>query len=170
MAGSDNQEWGLLIDRMNTRAHPRLPLFQDPSLPILHFSTPLEEGISPSELHRKYLSLMRAALSAIQRSDQHGNEDLAVERNGQTLLSYNLAMTIDRMAICPRAQEATAIPGAGSESSVAINGTILAGTLMVKHETEWDILRENPALLDDMLITIGYPLALSQQHEAETIS
>ncbi|EXJ57055.1 hypothetical protein A1O7_07399 [Cladophialophora yegresii CBS 114405] len=159
MASSDNQEWGPLIDRMNTRVHPNMPLFQDPCLPILHFSTPLEEGVSKAELHRKYLSLMRAAMSAMQRPDQHGNEELAVEMNGQTLLSYNLAMTTDRMAICPRSQEATAIPGAGPGSSVAINGTILAGTLMVKDETEWDILRQDHALLDELLTAIGYPLA-----------
>jgi ATP adenylyltransferase len=103
--------------------------------------------------------LMRAALSAARSPGRPLNEGLTVERDGQTLLSYNLAMTTDRMAIFPRSQEAAAIPGAGAESDVAVNGTILAGTFMVKDEIEWDLLREHHALLDPMLTSIGYPLA-----------
>ena len=42
---------------------------------------------------------------------------------------------------------------------MAINGTILGGTLMVKDEHEWRTLREQPAFLDGMLSTIGYPVS-----------
>ena len=159
MASSDSAEWSPLIDRMTVRAHPALPLFQEPSLPILHLATPLEEGLSSADLHRKYMLLMRAALSATRFPGRPVNERLAVEREGQTILSYNLAMTTDRMAIFPRSQEAVGIPGAGPESSVAVNGTILAATFMVKDETEWDVLRDNHTLLDRMLTSIGFPLA-----------
>ncbi|EXJ74113.1 uncharacterized protein A1O5_02407 [Cladophialophora psammophila CBS 110553] len=164
MAGSTIQEWRLLIDRMNVPAHPELPLFQDPSLPILHFSTPLEPGISAADLHRKYILLMKAALSATRSPGRPLDQSLAVEKDGKTLISYNLAMTTDRMAICPRSQETAFIPGAGPEGSVAINGTILAGTLMVKDETEWDILRETHSLLDEMLASIGFSLISWKQH------
>ncbi|OAP63598.1 hypothetical protein AYL99_02825 [Fonsecaea erecta] len=164
MAGSSNGEWRLLIDRMNVPAHPHLPLFQDPSLPILHFSTPLEPDASAADLHSKYVLLMRAALCATQSSGQPLDQGLAIEQNGKTLVSYNLAMTTDRMAICPRKQEAACIPGAGPESSVAINGTILAGTLMVKDETEWDVLRRNHSLIDEILASIGFSLTSWKQH------
>ncbi|KIW23147.1 hypothetical protein, variant [Cladophialophora immunda] len=164
MAGSNNREWRLLIDRMNVPVHPDLPLFQDPSLPILHFSTPLEPDASAADLHRKYVLLMQAALSATRSPGQPLDQSLAIERDGKTLISYNLAMTTDRMAICPRSQEAASIPGAGPESSVAINGTILAGTLMVKDETEWDVLRQTHSLLDDMLASIGFPLTSWKQY------
>lgn len=40
---------------------------------------------------------------------------------------------------------------------VSLNGTILAATLMVKAESEWDSLRENPDHLTQVLATIGYP-------------
>ena len=167
MAGGENHKWDLLIDRMSIRAHPSLPLFQDPSLPILHFSTPVEHGLSASELHHKYSLLMRAAISATQSPGQPLDEEVAVEGERKTHISYNLAMTTDRMAICPRSQEAVAIPGAGPESSVAINGTILAGTLMVKDETEWDILRQNQSLLEEILTSIGYPLASLGRQETK---
>lgn len=157
MSGSEPGPWELLIDRMITRAHPELPLFHDPCLPFLHFSTPLEDEPTPTDLLSKYLLLLRAAMSATQNPSQPLDQEVVVEENGQTTLSYNLAMTTNRMAICPRQREAVGVPGAGPQSSVALNGTILAGTLMVKHEAEWSILQETPSLLSDMLGFIGYP-------------
>lgn len=168
MLDADNQEWGILIDRMNVPAHPNLPLYQDPSLPIVHFSTPLAEGISTSDLHLKYMLLMRAAFSATQNPHGQFDEEITIENGGKTVLSYNLAMTAERLAICPRRQEAAVIPGAGPESSVAINGTILAGTLMVKDEEEWDVLRKDHSLIDGILTSIGYPLAAWAQRVTET--
>ena len=41
--------------------------------------------------------------------------------------------------------------------SKTLNGTILAGTLMVKAESEWDALRENPQYLMKVLEKIGFP-------------
>ncbi|KAK5023568.1 bifunctional AP-4-A phosphorylase/ADP sulfurylase [Exophiala sideris] len=156
MSGSEPGPWGLLLDGMTTRAHPELPLFHDPCLPFLHFSTPLEDEPSSTDLLSKYLLLLRAALSATEHPSQPLDQEIAIEKNGQTTFSYNLGMTRDKMAICPRKSEAVAVPGAGPESSVALNGTILAGTLMVKHEAEWNLLRETPSLLNDMLASIGY--------------
>ncbi|KIX01563.1 uncharacterized protein Z518_09289 [Rhinocladiella mackenziei CBS 650.93] len=159
MSGPNADEWDLLIDRMTVRAHPELPLFQDPEFPLLHFSSPLEDDLSSTSLYSKYLLLMRAAFSATRFPGQPLNENIEIEQDRQTVFSYNLAMTTDKLAICPRRNEAVSIPGAGPESSVALNGTILAGTLMVKDEAEWDILRHTPSLLENMLTAIGYPLA-----------
>jgi ATP adenylyltransferase len=41
---------------------------------------------------------------------------------------------------------------------VALNGTMLAGTLMVKYQEEWDVLRVEPEKLDTLLEAIGIPL------------
>lgn len=41
---------------------------------------------------------------------------------------------------------------------VALNGTILAGTLMVKCQEQWDVLRAEPEKLDTLLEAIGIPL------------
>lgn len=40
---------------------------------------------------------------------------------------------------------------------VSLNGTVLAGTLMVKAEAEWDVLRARPELLVKMLREVGFP-------------
>ncbi|KAK6383538.1 bifunctional AP-4-A phosphorylase/ADP sulfurylase [Exophiala oligosperma] len=160
MSGSDSQDWKLLIDRMIVPAHPQLPLFHDPSCPFLHFSTPIEGQPSAETLFSKYHLLLKAALSAGSQPHEQLNEHINVERDGETTFSYNLAITTDRMAICPRSHEAVAVPGLGQESSVALNGTILAGTLMVKHEQEWNTLREKPELLENMLASVGYSPAI----------
>lgn len=160
MSGSDSQDWNLLIDRMTVPAHPELPLFHDPSCPLLHFSTPLEGRPSAETLFSKYRLLLKAALSAASHPHEQLNEQIDIERDGETTFSYNLAVTTDRMAICPRSREAVAVPGVGLDSSVALNGTILAGTLMVKHEQEWNTLRENPGLLETMLASVGYSPAI----------
>jgi len=156
MSSTGSPDWSLVVDRMTVPAHPDLPLFHDPSFPLVGFSTHLEEETSPEILHSKYLLLLKAALSAAKCPGQPLNDSIEIEKEGQTTFSYNLAMTTERMAICPRRTEAVAVPGGGPESSVALNGTILAGTLMVKHESDWDILRQNPLLLDDMLASVGY--------------
>ena len=40
---------------------------------------------------------------------------------------------------------------------VQLNGTVLGGTLMVKYQEEWDILRARPEKLDAILEAIGIP-------------
>ena len=155
-------DWKLLIDSMDTRAHPSVPLLHDPGLPFVHFATPLEAEITPRKLHLRYTMLMTAALSAIKHADETADsiaydESVQIEHNGQTTFSYNLAMTTDRLAICPRKAEAASVPGVGGDSSVAINGTILAGTLMVKDKREWEALTDNPHAIDEILQTIAYP-------------
>jgi sulfate adenylyltransferase (ADP) / ATP adenylyltransferase len=67
-------------------------------------------------------------------------------------------MTVDMMAICPRRNESANVPSSGGEAPVSVNGTILAGTLMVKDKVEWDSLRQDPDLLSYLLSTIGYPV------------
>ena len=44
---------------------------------------------------------------------------------------------------------------------VALNGTILAGTLMVKTEEEWNVLKgpHGPRLLENILEQVGLPVA-----------
>jgi ATP adenylyltransferase len=83
---------------------------------------------------------------------------------GPAEISYNLAMTTSRMMICPRVCEIAPIQldessrrGLVNEGSVSLNGTILAGTLMVKAESEWSALRNRPAMLEGILQTVGVP-------------
>lgn len=68
-------------------------------------------------------------------------------------------MTTSGMAIVPRRNEGATIRNSqGVEvGSVALNGTLLAGTLMVKLEDEWNALRDDELQLDEILTAIGIP-------------
>ena len=68
-------------------------------------------------------------------------------------------MTTSAMAIVPRRNEGAPIKNSqGAEvGSVALNGTLLAGTLMVKLEDEWNALRDDELQLDSVLTAIGIP-------------
>ncbi len=161
LGSQPNDGWKLLIRSMRSQAHSHLPLLCNPALPFIHFATRLDAGISPASLYSKYLMLMRAALSASQSLPGEVSRDLddhvKIAENGRTTFSYNLALTTDTMAICPRKSESASIEGLNEDHEVAINGTILGGTLMVKNETEWNTLRQNPHMLDSILESIGYP-------------
>lgn len=68
-------------------------------------------------------------------------------------------MTVEGMAILPRIAEGSSLlQDDGAEIGfVALNGTALGGTLMVKQEAEWNLLRQKPEKLDSILRAIGIP-------------
>ena len=162
MSGSatTREGWELLVDKMN-RPFPEKPNFlHNPSLPFRHYALRILPQSSTTELYQTYLSLYRAAVEAVQNFDQKEltKETAETKDPNAAAISYNLAMTVDVMAICPRRSEAASVPSSEGEGSVAINGTILAGTLMVKDQVEWESLRRDPDLLSEVLSTIGYPI------------
>lgn len=61
------------------------------------------------------------------------------------------------MVVCPRISEGLIIKSNNGESigPVALNGTLLAGTLLVKSEIEWDTLRSDESKLNEILGSIG---------------
>lgn len=162
LLGSQSHDgWKLLIKSMKSKAHPHLPLLYNPALPFVHFATRLDADTSSSSLYSTYIMLMKAALSASQSPTgelaRELEDGVEIAKNGRTTFSYNLALTTDTMAICPRKSESAPIEGLSEHHEVAINGTILGGTIMVKSETEWNTLCQNPHMLDGMLQSIGYP-------------
>ncbi len=97
-------------------------------------------------------------------------------------IDYNLALTTSVMTLCPRRAEHAYIvaggddgrggdagdaghgsgSGSGGGSSnklgpISLNGTILAGTLMLKSEAEWRALRADASRLHDLLEAVGIP-------------
>lgn len=157
MKAEEDDGWHVLCETMISPAHNSLPLLHNPSLTFVHFATSLQPGLGAADLHQRYLLLMRAALASI--SEERNLESLnavSISRDRRTIFSYNLAMTTEVMAILPRRAEASAIPGVAN-SSIAINGTILAGTMMVKAEEEWHSLREQPQHVQKILNDITYP-------------
>lgn len=120
---------------------------------------------SPKQLHDMYLQLYEIAEATVQSfiDDNPGSEDLLDASSGSGRISYNLSMTASAMAICPRRAEGLSIlnPNEGQSGYVALNGTLLAGTLMVKSAEEWDLLRSSASPLDSILEAIGIPRKIS---------
>ncbi|KAJ5555666.1 ATP adenylyltransferase C-terminal [Penicillium sp. DV-2018c] len=132
-------------------------------LPFAHFALPLPSNPSANVLHSIYLKLYKAAAAAT-RGQSPGEDTEQSPTAGPASISYNLAMTRSMMMICPRRHETALISvdcataGEVADAGVlSLNGTILAGTLMVKAEGEWDSLRQNPEQLVQVLASIGYP-------------
>ena len=92
-------------------------------------------------------------------SRNQGQLSLHDTADGDLPISYNMAMTLDGMAIVPRRSEGHMLKREdGSDIGyVQLNGTLLGGTLMVKYEEEWDVLRGDSGKLDAVLEAIGIP-------------
>lgn len=168
MRGSESDPWTPLIDRFSTTGDAVTDSsgFQQlPQLPFVHFALPIPPNASAETLHQIYLSLYKAAVTAVNNAASESARDhLPLTTEGPAAISYNLAMTVSTMMICPRRSEHAqlTIDPAGAQDVVqagllSLNGTILAGTLMVKAEAEWNELRSKQANLNSVLATIAFP-------------
>lgn len=167
-------QWGPLIDAIHRDGIQALDgTSATASVPFAHFSLPIPAGPTPSVLLRLYESLYKMASAALESS--HDGMVLPVNpvESGlkATTISYNLAMTTSTMVICPRRREGSMFVAEHEASSlgnrsrigpVALNGTMLAGTLIVKTETEWDALRGGNGAT--YLKTILEDVGVSQKH------
>ena len=136
-------------------------LLQHHRLPFVHFAHRFEAEPSGTQLLHTYNTLYQHAKQAIDDfiSTHPGQLDLHESSEGDLPISYNLAMTIEGIAIVPRRNEGHMLRrDDGTDIGfVQLNGTVLGGTLMVKFEEEWNVLRENPKKLDTILEAIGIP-------------
>lgn len=182
------RRWQPLLKRFQTM-HPLAggrgwSLHWDKNLPFLGLSTPLRQGMGEEELEGRYLYLLRAATWLLRRAEEKkgvdgkdggfGEVDLEGVQitkpgggdDGELAISYNLAMTAKHMAICPRVREGTVVPGLEGDGGreVALNGTVLGGTMMVRREEEWDALRRvsGTEAVDEMLDRIGVATAVKE--------
>ncbi|PSK45158.1 hypothetical protein B9Z65_2298 [Elsinoe australis] len=107
---------------------------------------------SPETLYDTYVRLL---------TDNVGIEEVETSegKSKRPSASYNLAMTTDRIAIAKRTREAYIYQDDSREDHpIALNGTVLAGTLMVKGQTEWNWLKNEPSNLLKVLQAIGEPV------------
>ncbi|MCJ1272457.1 bifunctional AP-4-A phosphorylase/ADP sulfurylase [Puttea exsequens] len=123
--------------------------------PLCHFLASIETMAQPSDLMRKYLSLYNHASIAMSEYHSEGGRDRE-QSLSQDNISYNLVMTSKAMALCPRRSEVGSLPGRRGPV-LTLNGTILAGTLMVRQEEDWDRLRYNADDLAIILESVGLP-------------
>ena len=144
-------------------------------LPFLHRSSPISNPKSSEELLTTYKSLYNDAQSVVHNFYPELGSPPEISPNptngsARARISYNLAMTTHCMMICPRRSEgAVIVKSTSGQSSVsvgdeqigpiALNGTLLAGTLLVKTSDEWDALRGpgGPKALEGVLQDVGIP-------------
>lgn len=166
----DGSGWDVLIDQAGFER----------ALPFVVFKEQISLDMSAAELHGAYTRLYRQACRAVDHSDHvsspartdddgdddddHGGRggegDAGPPHDGPAArLSYNMAMTKTTLALCPRLAEGAPIhDGQGKcVGALALNGTVLAGTALVKNEAEWEALRRDPASVRDVLRRIGVP-------------
>ncbi|KAI0128972.1 Ap4A phosphorylase II [Xylariales sp. AK1849] len=145
-AGLENAEnggeWGVLAEKIQRHQC---------TLPFTVLTEAIAPGVKADALHEIYANLYKRAVKLI----HPGEGDVPAE--GEAKMSYNMAMTSTVMALCPRVAEGASIQDGGGEDigSVALNGTVLGGTALVKNQAEWDALREHPEKLLGVLEQIG---------------
>ncbi|KAK2758670.1 bifunctional AP-4-A phosphorylase/ADP sulfurylase [Arachnomyces sp. PD_36] len=168
MQEADPQSWRPLIDELPSASVTGNADYESlPGLPISHFYMSLPPDPSPEKLHEIYLSLYEASAKVVGNFTGTRRNNVESETRftgGPTSISYNLAMTTSTMMICPRRSECAMLslnPETRTDTTdsglVSINGTILAGTLMVKAEAEWNELRDSSIGLDNILKSVGFP-------------
>ncbi|KAK3295360.1 inositol phospholipid synthesis and fat-storage-inducing TM-domain-containing protein [Chaetomium fimeti] len=132
-------------------------------VPFTTFVERIGEGV---DLMAVYLRLYRRACEAVLGVGEGGGEALGTDggvEGVQARVDYNLAMTKEVMVIAPRVVEGAgvSVPGEGGArrevGKLALNGTVLAGTALVKTQAEWDALRGEPEQLVEILGRIGVP-------------
>lgn len=114
-----------------------------------------KQGVGEA-LREVYLGLYREGCKALGRTVE-GEE---IKGEGKAEIDYNLAMTRDVMVLMPRVQESEEVKDKKGEAvgKLALNGTVLAGTALVKSQREWDALREDEGQVRDILGRIGIPV------------
>lgn len=176
----DDSAWQPLIHSLTTPTRISQPyqLDHNPHAPFLALSTPLSPSTTTTTtttgLHDRYTTLLRAAqllthtpITSVLTTALTTTPITSPPISSHVPLSYNLALTTSRMAIIPRRAEVASIPGLPTGGEVALNGTVLGGTLMVKERAEWDALRTRPGALDEVLRAVGYPVLTEAEQEQE---
>ncbi|RBA17802.1 hypothetical protein FPRO05_11517 [Fusarium proliferatum] len=153
--------WSVLADELKTKIAP-----------FATFAEDIKLGMSGAELHSTYLRLYRKACRAVAvyTKDPLHTEEAPAE--GPTRISYNMAMTKDTLVVCPRLAEGVKLQSQDGDifGTVALNGTLLAGTALVKNELEWETLKKDPETLRNVLRDIGVPTTFDNGGELRLCS
>lgn len=115
----------------------------------------IPEEVTGEGLREGYLRLYKEAALKVLGEEAKAVEEM--DEEGEAMISYNLAMTREAMVLVPRRAEGGSVrDGEGREVGwLALNGTVLAGTALVKSEAEWDALRRDPRQVEEVLGRIG---------------
>lgn len=127
----------MLIDSILSHGEERGELLRLEGLQLWHAATRLN-STNAEELQSAYEKLLVAAFGPRPEGGWEG-----VTRRE----SYNLAFSGEGMGITRRTKGEYDLEG----KKLSINGTILVGTLMVKGEEEWELLKREPGRLEEVL-------------------
>ncbi|PHH53209.1 Protein APA1 [Ceratocystis fimbriata CBS 114723] len=144
---SASTPWSPLIDSVQQPTASQ-------DIPIHLFTKPVSDNPTKNELFDTYLGLYAQACKAVLGAETE------VPSTGKALISYNFSLTGKTMALCPRISEGARIGVEHGAGKIQLNGTILAGTALVKNEAEWVALRKDPSIFEDVLRKVGVPRAL----------
>jgi ATP adenylyltransferase len=137
------------------------PTLQNTNIPFVHFGRRFDAEPTGQQLLGIYHELYSLAKATVDEFIAREPSAFALHPtgNGDSPISYNMGMTTEGMVIVPRRSEGTMLkrPDGSEIGFVALNGTTLGGTMMVKHQEEWDVLRSQRSKLDSILDTIGIP-------------
>lgn len=163
--------WGVLADRLVGREGYETKGVGGEDLPFVTFAERIREELEPGDLHTIYLRLYRKACAAVVAAglgtgsgngDGDGDElsRAYISAGGEGVearISYNLALTRNTMVLLPRTAEGSVVVDQDGREvgRLALNGTVLAGTALVKSQQEWDALRRDPGQLWDVMGKIG---------------
>lgn len=146
--------WAVLADRL-TGGDEGAEESVRAELPVATFAERIADDVDPEALRSAYVRLYRRACAAA-GLDESELGDLAGD-DVPAKISYNLGMTRTSLVVCPRLAEGDVVRTRDGEEvgRLALNGTVLAGTALVKSEAEWNALRTGPGQLRDILGKIG---------------
>lgn len=149
--GVEDGEWDVLAKRLVGEVE---------DLPFSTFAEEIGPGMSPRELRDAYLRLYRRACAAVGEfvGKRDVSEGTQTQDEGPACISYNLAVTRHALIVCPRLADGAPVWDSGEVvGKLSLNGTVLAGTALVKSSVEWDALRKDPGELLQVLTAIGLP-------------
>lgn len=169
-----SEQWLLLADQLLDEPRPgelQAPLLRfeeqcltSAVLPFSYFSTAIPPSSSPRQLHEIYTLLYDQAVRRVRDITLKDGKVMPVLEQNESAISYNLALTNRVMVLCPRQSEGIKVTSVDGDEvgPVALNGTLLGGTLLVKSEAEWNALRNDESKLLDILQAIGVSPNISE--------
>lgn len=157
---ADGSSWDVLADKLldaQVDGGQAGPTTTARNLPFATFASRIGPATpSAADLHATYTVLYRQAVEAVRKHldpaglAKESDETLpptSAAGDPQAEISYNMAMTRSTLVICPRLAEGATLSSSEGDlvGKLSLNGTVLAGTALVKSEQEWDALRAEAA-------------------------
>lgn len=127
----------------------KLPPLQDKFVSFAHFVVPLPELPTEEYLMTCYISLFEYILAFA----KHNNE------KNEPPVSYNFILTKEWMCLVPRSSiRAQTLP-------VGFNSIGYLGLVIIKEEDTLLKVKENPDIIDTLLLECGFPNAMKLKHQ-----